>query len=184
MKIHRYLIAFVASVLTSSAWAQPAPQTLNLTLPPGSVTASSFAAPAKDADKTAATATTTAATTMITTTVTQALQPTAQSNAQYDADANAAVDAADAAGASVDTADSSRMRPASCDDATYNQAQVHGSLGMGVVGGNHISGNYQTGNVNISKATGSCDHPTGGVSLSISVGQGNFNGGNFGRRRW
>ncbi|GAB3793296.1 hypothetical protein [Dyella agri] len=63
-----------------------------------------------------------------------------------------------------------------CDDSTYNQAQMHGSVGMGVVGGNHMSGNYQTGTVNITKNLGDCDHPTGGVSFSVGVGQGNFHG--------
>jgi hypothetical protein len=61
-----------------------------------------------------------------------------------------------------------------CDDSTYNQPQVHGSIGMGVVGGNHVSGNYQTGSVSVSKAFGSCDDPHGGVSFSISSGTGNF----------
>lgn len=61
-----------------------------------------------------------------------------------------------------------------CDDATYNKTQVHGSVGMGVVSGNHVSGNYQTGTVNLSKAFGDCEHPSGGVSISIGGGQGHF----------
>lgn len=61
-----------------------------------------------------------------------------------------------------------------CDDSTYNQPQLHGSVGMGVVGGNHVSGNYQTGTVNLSQAFGSCDHPGGGVSISIGAGSGHF----------
>ena len=69
------------------------------------------------------------------------------------------------------TADTSSS---TCDDSTFNQAQVHGSVGMGVVGGSHISGSYQTGTVNLSKAFGSCDHPTGGVSISIGGGSGSF----------
>lgn len=64
-------------------------------------------------------------------------------------------------------------RPA-CDDSTYNQPQVHGSVGMGVVGGRHVSGNYQTGTVSVSKAFGSCDDPAGGINFSISGGTGNF----------
>src|SRR5690349_5368470 len=48
-----------------------------------------------------------------------------------------------------------------CDDATYNQAQVHGSVGMGVMSGSHVDGSYQHGTVSLSKAFGSCDHPTG-----------------------
>jgi len=63
-----------------------------------------------------------------------------------------------------------------CDDSTYNQAQVHGSVGMGVVAGNHASGNYQTGAVSVSKNLGDCDHPSGSVNFSIGVGQGHFHG--------
>lgn len=63
-----------------------------------------------------------------------------------------------------------------CDDSTYNQAQMHGSVGMGVVAGNHTSGNYQTGAVNISKNLGDCDHPSGSVNFSIGVGQSHFHG--------
>jgi hypothetical protein len=56
-----------------------------------------------------------------------------------------------------------------CDDATYNQPQVHGSLGAGIVGGKHVSGNYQTGTVNVTKALGTCENPAGVVSVSVSV---------------
>lgn len=61
-----------------------------------------------------------------------------------------------------------------CDDSTYNQPQVHGSVGMGVMGGSHMSGNYQAGSVNISKAFGSCDEPSGGISISVGTGSGRF----------
>ena len=77
----------------------------------------------------------------------------------------AADNAADAAAAIPD-----------CDDATFNQAQVHGSVSTGVMAGSHVSGNYQSGTVNLSKAFGSCDHPTGGVSVSIGAGEGHFHG--------
>jgi len=63
-----------------------------------------------------------------------------------------------------------------CDDATYNQPQVHGSVGMGVLSGSHMSGDYQRGTVNLSKAFGSCDHPTGGVSFSIGTETGHLHG--------
>jgi hypothetical protein len=62
-----------------------------------------------------------------------------------------------------------------CDDATYSQLQVHGSVGAGVVGGNHISGNYQDAVINVSKPLGSCDNPTGDVSFSLGVSKGKFN---------
>lgn len=63
-----------------------------------------------------------------------------------------------------------------CDDSTYNQAQTHGSVGMGVMGGSHMSGNYQTGSVEVSKNLGDCDDPKGTVGLSISVGKEQFHG--------
>jgi len=68
-----------------------------------------------------------------------------------------------------------------CDDSTYNQPQVHGSVGVGVMSGSRVgTGNYQSGTVNVSKRYGSCDQPSGGVSMSISVGQGHFSP----RGRW
>jgi hypothetical protein len=63
-----------------------------------------------------------------------------------------------------------------CDDATYNRPQVHGSVGMGVMSGRHVDGSYQQGTVNLSKAFGSCDHPSGGVSVSIGTVSGHFRG--------
>lgn len=71
-------------------------------------------------------------------------------------------------------ADDETTTVADCDDATYNQPQVHGSVGMGVMSGRHVDGNYQNGTINLSKAFGSCDHPTGGVSVSIGAGSGHF----------
>lgn len=65
---------------------------------------------------------------------------------------------------------------ADCDDYRYNQPQLHGSVGMGVVSGNHFGGSYQTGRVNLTKAFGSCDHPTGGVSISVGAGSDHFHG--------
>ncbi|WP_431633904.1 hypothetical protein ACQVBX_09770 [Dyella sp. KULCS107] len=82
----------------------------------------------------------------------------------YYGDTSGTTDAAIAANEPADT----------CDDATYNKTQVHGSVGTGVVAGSHFNGNYQTGTVNLSKAFGDCDHPTGGVSISIGAGQGHF----------
>ncbi len=168
MKINRYPIASVACMVAASALAQSTPLTLNLNLPANNATvASPSPAPTKVADKSALAAITTTAATM------PALQNPPPAGAQYDANANAAVDAAD-----------SRASAAGCDDAAYSQPQVHGSVGMGVVAGNHVNGNYQTGSVRMTKSLGSCDHPTGMVGLSIHVGQGNFNGGNNGHRHW
>lgn len=102
-----------------------------------------------------------------------AARPASSSTAPgvYYGDTSGTTDASLAANAPADT----------CDDATYNQPQVHGSVGMGVVAGNHLSGNYQTGTVSVSKAFGDCDHPTGGMSFTISGGQGHFNDHRFGR---
>lgn len=62
-----------------------------------------------------------------------------------------------------------------CDDATYNQPQVHGSVGMGVqTGSRWNSGTYSMGAVNLSQRFGSCSHPTGGIG--ISIGTSRFNG--------
>jgi hypothetical protein len=71
-----------------------------------------------------------------------------------------------------DTTDAARGTD--CDDYSYNRPQLHGSVGMGVVGGNHLSGNYQTGTVNLRQAFGSCDHPGGGISISVGAGSGHF----------
>lgn len=69
-----------------------------------------------------------------------------------------------------------------CDDATYNQPQVHGSVSTGVVSASHGgSGSYQAGVVSLSQAFGDCSHPTGGVSISVGGGTGHFSGG---RGRW
>jgi hypothetical protein len=69
-----------------------------------------------------------------------------------------------------------------CDDATYNKPQVHGSLSTGVVSASHGgSGSYQAGVVSLSQAFGDCEHPTGGVSISVGGGNNNFGGG---RGRW
>lgn len=160
MKIKRHIIALFAAIVAASASAQSVPQPLNLKLPRDSM-------PAESAN----------------------VVP-AQSNKQDSiAAAPAAVQVSDPSVKPVqmqpgvpydDPGDLSENSEASatqkCDDSTYTQAQVHGSVGMGVVAGNHVSGNYQTGVVNASKAFGSCDHPTGGASISIGVGQGNFNG--------
>lgn len=69
-----------------------------------------------------------------------------------------------------------RVAAQRCDDATYNQPQMHGSASMGVMGGNHVSGSYQAGTINITKNLGDCEHPSGGIGVSISVGQGQFHG--------
>lgn len=164
------LILLAASVLATSAWAQSAPRPLDLTLPPGSVLSQNAnAVPARSAKATA----TAAVPAQVGTTIQPPPSNSTLPDLHYDEAANRAVDAADSANRRLDAEGSSKP---TCDDTTYGQPQVHGSVGMGVVAGNHISGNYQTGSVQATKALGSCDHPTGGVSLSIDVGRGNFDG--------
>ncbi|HEX7325496.1 MAG TPA: hypothetical protein VF292_09110 [Rhodanobacteraceae bacterium] len=65
-----------------------------------------------------------------------------------------------------------------CNDATYNKPQTHGSVSMGVASG-RFGGNYQAGTVSVVKNLGSCEHPTGSVGFSISVGQSRFGGGRW-----
>lgn len=158
-------------------WGQTAPQPLNLKLPSDDATTlgapvqHATAAPERSAKATAALAAQAQA-------PVAAALPSASANStvetRYDAAANQAVDAADAAREPVDAQDTGKP---TCNDAAYAQPQVHGSVGMGVVAGNHLSGNYQTGGVQVTKALGSCDHPAGGVSVSVNVSRGSFGGG-------
>lgn len=145
MHIQRFFFALLIASLTTAAWAQTAEKPLNLKLPPSSLPAASSSA------ATTARAATTAS-------------PASSAPGVYYGDTS---------GRMGNTEVARDTRPA-CDDSTYNQPQVHGSVGMGVVGGNHVSGNYQTGAVSVSKAFGSCDDPKGGVSFSVSSGTGNF----------
>lgn len=170
------LILLAASVLATSAWAQSAPKPLNLTLPRDSASSQTDAttAPASSAKATstvAVSAPAALATVSATTTIQPAPANSPPPDTHYDEAANRIVDAADSANRPVDAADSGKP---TCNDAAYAQPQVHGSVGMGVVAGNHISGNYQTGSIQATKNFGSCDHPTGGMSLSVDVGRGNF----------
>jgi hypothetical protein len=162
MKARRTLVLCIASVLAASAWAQKPPKPLNLELPPGSVPASSSSATPASSASTAAASGHAAAAAPATSDKTS--RPRASAPGVYYGDTSGRPERQDLA------------QGPSCDDSTYNQAQVHGSVGMGVVTGNRVSGNYQTGTINFSKATGSCEHPTGGVRISIGVGQGDFNG--------
>jgi hypothetical protein len=159
----RALTALATSLLVTAAWAQTASQPLNLKLPPNSATSSAS---------------------------TNTTQPASAASSQPNPSASAitvngqrpapapGVYYGDTSGA---RGNSSASTP-TCDDSTYNQAQVHGDVGMGVVTGSHIpSGSYQSGDVSVVKNTGSCDHPTGSVGVSIGVSRfGTFGGGGFG----
>jgi hypothetical protein len=82
----------------------------------------------------------------------------------------------DTSGRMGNTDERSASSSQTCDDSTYNQAQVHGDVGMGVMSGSHTSGSYQSGAVSVTKNLGDCDHPSGGVSFSVGVSQGQFHG--------
>ncbi len=164
MNVPRLLPALLATLLAAPAWAQSTIQPLNLKLPPGELpAASSVAAPAHDAAATATGAAHAAST---------ATAGSATINQRRDPPG---VYYGDTSGRMGDTEVARDQRP-ECDDSTYNQPQVHGSVGMGVVGGSRFSGNYQTGTVNVTKAFGSCDDPGGGISISIGAGTGDFHG--------
>lgn len=150
MNTIRNATLLAACLFAGTAWAQTPSQPLNLQLPPGTVPA-------------------TAGTT--------ANHPAASQPA-HDAHGNPTsapgVYYGDTSGraANVDR----RVAAQRCDDSTYNQPQTHGSMSMGVMGGNHVSGSYQAGTINVTKNLGDCEHPTGSVGLSISVGQSRLHG--------
>jgi hypothetical protein len=159
MKIKRHVTGFFAAVVAASACAQSATQPLNLKLPPESVPAESASPPPAQGNNEDVAPVTSAATADP-----AQMQPGAQYAGPYRMSGNPGAGTA-----------------RKCDDVTYTQPQIHGDVTAGVVGGNHVSGNYQSGVVNVSKAFGSCENPTGGIGISIGAGQGNFNNN---RRGW
>jgi hypothetical protein len=165
MNIPRFLPALLATLLAAPAWAQSTTQPLNLKLPPGELPAvsSTAAVPVHDAAAT---------TTGVAPAASTATAGSATINQRRDPPG---VYYGDTSGRMGNTEVARGARP-ECDDSTYNQPQVHGSVGMGVVGGSHFSGNYQTGTINVTKAFGSCDDPGGGMSISIGAGTGRFHG--------
>lgn len=164
MNIKRRVTALCASLLMTAAWGQTSHKPLNLKLPPAEMPAASASAATAPASASTSSATVTGSV--------PALPPPADAGAPP-AHAAPGVYYGDTSGSMGDTG---RTRTPACDDSTYNQPQVHGSVGMGVMAGSHMSGNYQTGSVSVVKRLGSCDDPKGGMSMSISVGGGHFNG--------
>jgi hypothetical protein len=154
MKITRSLAAVALLVLATSAWAQSASKPLNLKLPPPSdmpptdlPTSASSSAPASASSV--------------------AGNPAKDPPGTYYGDTSGR----------MPNRDSTVFDRPRCDDATYNQPQVHGSITTGVVSASRGgSGSYQAGTVNLSQAFGSCEHPTGGVSISVGTGTSNFGG--------
>lgn len=150
----RSLALFAATMLAAPAMAQTAGTNLNLQLPPSDVPAVASTAihPAHAAPNAApATAGTTGTRSKVV----------------------PGVYYGDTSGRTYDTA----ARKPTCDDSMYNQTQMHGSVSTGVYGASHWgSGSWGGATVNISKAFGSCEHPTGGISITIGGASGSFHG--------
>jgi hypothetical protein len=150
----RVITALAATLLATAAWAQTGNQPLNLKLPSSGY--QSYPASGSTA-----------------------AQPASSSSASAHGKSAVTVNGHPAAISPApgvyygDTSGASGNHDAAvpvCDDSTYNKAQVHGSVGMGVVSGSHIgTGNYQSGAVSVVQNTGSCEHPTGSVGISIGV---------------
>ncbi len=145
MKITRQLFALAAGLMATSAWAQTTGKPLNLKLPPSDLPQASASVAAPAGSKSV--------------------------NSVPGGDAPGAY-YGDTSGRTYANSDTSER--GACDDSTYNKAQMHGSVGMGVVAGNHFGGNYQDGEVNLSKRFGSCDEPSGGISISVGGSSGRF----------
>lgn len=163
-------IALAFALLTSSAWAQTANQPLNLKLPPTDLlpaSGSTAAAPASSSTASKAANSATA-------------QTAGSSTAKPGVSNAPGVYYGDTSGNTYHSDENAFAPRPPCDDSTYNDAQVHGSLSTGVVSASHGgSGSYEGGEVNITKNTGSCDHPTGAIGVSIGVSQGQFHGRGF-----
>lgn len=177
MKIVRTTAFLLASLVAATAWAQNADQPLNLKLPsnlPASSASTAAPATANPAATTDASRAANGDRASAQAGATAGTQGASQS-AGYSKDPPGTY-YGDTSGALGDTQAATGPAPAtvSCDDATYNQPQVHGEVTTGVVAGNHFSGNYTGGGVTLSQAFGSCEHPTGGVSISVGGTTGHF----------
>ena len=159
----KWLISVTAgAVLVTSAWAQTT-QPLNLKLPSNLPASSATAAKPASSSSTA---------------------PAASTPVSGAAAASGAAPAKPAPGVyygdTSGSTDAGIANAQGCDDSKFNQAQVHGSVSTGVVSGSHVgTGTWEGGEVNVTKAYGDCDHPTGSVGFSISVNQGQGNFGNY-----
>ena len=153
---------FAGALLVTSVWAQTT-QPLNLKLPSNLPASSSTAAKPASSGSTAANPSATAVSGTVAGTTAAKPAP----GVYY--------------GDTSGSTDSGIASAQACDDSKYNDAQVHGSVSTGVVSGSHIgTGTWEGGEVNVTKAFGDCDHPSGGVGFSISVNQGQgFRGHGF-----
>lgn len=160
----RTITVIATSLLAASAWAQTAGQPLNLKLPASSDLPAAASTTAPPAAANAATQSVAASAPQASAGARAPGTPTAGSNAP-------GVYYGDTSGRLGDSQSAMTAAPAqACDDSTYNQPQMHGSVGMGVVSASHMgSGSFEGGNVNITQNLGSCDHPTGSIGVSIGV---------------
>jgi hypothetical protein len=168
MNIKPLFLASALSLLAGSVYAQSASKPLNLKLPSDLPAASSTAAePASSSTAANAPA---SSSIRPPASKTANIQPISTTPGVYYGDTSGHL-------GNTDVADSQ-----TCDDSKYNKAQVHGDLSTGIASGSRMgTSTYEGGTVNVTKAFGDCDHPSGGVSFSISVNQSQFSGGRYGR---
>ena len=150
MNTIRTAVLFAACLVGTAASAQTSHPPLNLQLPPSDLPAAASTAASRPANRNAATD--------------RYGNPVSPPGVYY----------GDTSGRPANTDE--RVVAQRCDDATYNQTQIHGSASMGVMGGNHVSGNYESATVNMTRNLGNCEHPSGSVGLSIRVGQSRLDG--------
>jgi len=168
MKTARTTAILAACLLSATAWAQSSNAPLNLKIPANMPAA---------AASTSAPATTDAAVQASPAANTASSAPTTQANTSNSAYAKDPPGTyyGDHSGRLGDSQAALGQQPAvTCDDATYNQPQVHGAVSTGVMAGSHTSGSYTAGGVTLSQAFGSCQHPTGGMSISVSGGNSHY----------
>jgi hypothetical protein len=172
MNIKPLILASAISLLAGSVWAQSTNTPLNLKLPGNLPASSSTAAPASSS---------TAANTPAPTSVHPGTVARNGRNANNGSATNTPPPISTTPGVYYgDTSgrlgDNGTADTQTCDDSKYNDPQVHGSISTGVVSGSHIgTSSYSGGEVNVTKAFGDCDHPTGGISISIGGTTNNFN---------
>lgn len=171
-------ILLVSGLLLGSAWAQSAPGPLNLKLPPSDVLAAASTAPmpasasSVGSGKAASVADAGNSGTGKNGSAGIA-RPPASGTAMTNVKAAPGVYYGDTSG-HMSSADV--VNAPTCDDSKYNEPQVHGSLSTGIASGSHMgTSSYSGGEVNVTKAFGDCDHPSGGISISIGGATNNFN---------
>ena len=184
MNIKPFILASAISLLAGSAWAQSTTKPLNLKLPANlpassgttaipasSSTAASTPAPTSvHPDRVASNARRASANNASANHAANAPQPISTTPGVYYGDTSGRL-------GNNDTADAQ-----TCDDSKYDKAQVHGAVSTGIASGGYMgTSTYEGATVNVTKAFGDCDHPSGGVSFSISVDQSHFSGGRYGR---